>query len=311
MQDKRLNIISWISPFIFALLGCDKDDWDGYEQVRIVSSADAKLQYAYARRSNDAKPKPLVVSLHMWTGSFSSPDPLARLVAEEDWHYIHPDFRGPNVTPESCASQVALSDIDDAIAYCLSTWNVDVERIYVIGASGGGHAACAYFLNAKYPIRATYAWVPIVDIGAWYRQCSQRSLDYAEHIERICGGTFDPLIAKARSPLHMPVPDTLSGRIHLYTGIDDGYNGSVPVSHSLQMFNRLCHISGEPERAIASTEMLSLVTKDVFPVGQFLDTGRDLFLERRCEIASLTIFEGGHEILPDQAMSFILQDSIQ
>ena len=73
---------------------------------------------------------------------------------------------------------------------------MSMKDIYIIGGSGGGHAAL--LLAARYPElwTAVSAWCPISDIAAWHKQCQDRALRYAKDIEQICGG--DPQIAAAK-----------------------------------------------------------------------------------------------------------------
>lgn len=81
---------------------------EGFEVITIPSSLDGAMQRAYAFQSASDKAMPLVVSLHTWSGNYEQHDPLAEKMAKENFNYIHPDFRGPNNTPESCASELAM-----------------------------------------------------------------------------------------------------------------------------------------------------------------------------------------------------------
>jgi len=108
--------------------------WDGdFEVVDIPSSADREIQKAYFHASESAQPQPLLVHLHTWSNDYSKADVLAKMVRDRGWNYIHPDFRGRNNTPQSSCSELAIQDIDDAIAYALRKSNVDTSRIYVAG----------------------------------------------------------------------------------------------------------------------------------------------------------------------------------
>jgi pimeloyl-ACP methyl ester carboxylesterase len=110
------------------------------KQITITSSADGNEQPAYYFRCISRKPRPLIVSLHTWSGDFTQDDPLARQCIADDYNYIHPNFRGPNRTPQACGSDLVISDIDDAIDYAINNAPVDTNSIHVIGVSGGGYA---------------------------------------------------------------------------------------------------------------------------------------------------------------------------
>ena len=51
-----------------------------------------------------------------------------------------------------------------------NNFNVDKNLIIVVGASGGGYASVGHFFKTKHTIKQHMAWVPIVDLEAWYRQ---------------------------------------------------------------------------------------------------------------------------------------------
>jgi pimeloyl-ACP methyl ester carboxylesterase len=286
--------------------------WDSrFSLVEIPSSVDGSLQKAYLHRSAANGPQPLVVSLHTWSGNYAQEDPLSRLAAAAGFHYIHPDFRGPNRTPESCASPLALQDIDDAIAFALSELEVDRRRIYVVGTSGGGHATCSAYMRSQHDVRAFIAWVPITDLGAWYWQTKQRGLRYHRDILAAVGSSesFDEQEAQRRSPLFMP-RQARTAPLHLFAGIEDGYKGSVPISHSILLFNRLCHELGSPESAVSPSEMVSLLTKATQPTEARI-ADRAIYFHRDIGAASLTIFAGGHEMLTGHCFEMIRTDALQ
>ena len=141
---------------------------DAFSEVRIPSSADGTKQHAYFLKAVSGLPKPLVVSLHSWSGDYSQNDALANLAAGEGWNYIHPDFRGPNWIADSCLSDRVISDIDDAIQYAIDNGNVDLSNVFVVGASGGGYATLGAYLKTRHQVKAFLSWVPISDLVAWY-----------------------------------------------------------------------------------------------------------------------------------------------
>jgi hypothetical protein len=71
------------------------------ELVGIQSSADSQIQKAYFYKTRSARPQPLIISLHTWSGDYQQKDDLAPLCKQRDLNYIHPDFRGANKTMRS------------------------------------------------------------------------------------------------------------------------------------------------------------------------------------------------------------------
>ena len=185
-----------------------KKNWHSdFVEVRIASSADGHIQKALFLGSKEEAPQPLLVSLHTWSNDYLQADTLSIMARKHGWNYIHPDFRGPNRTINACCSDLALSDIDDAIDYAIANGHVDPEKIFVAGASGGGYASLAVYMKSRHRINRISAWVPISDLEAWYRQSKIRKNKYAGDILNCTGSgaTLDSESARARSPIHWPV----------------------------------------------------------------------------------------------------------
>jgi pimeloyl-ACP methyl ester carboxylesterase len=288
---------------------------EAFELVSIPSSKDGKAQKAYVHKSTGDSPRPLLVSLHTWGGKFSQVDPLAQLAVAANWNYIHPDFRGPNVSPEACLSPLVISDVDDAVSSMLGQGKVDEKNVFLVGVSGGAHVACGMLLKSTHSFRRILAWAPITDLVKWYEECSQKPnrLNYVKDI-LACAGNADGQLnsqeAKARSPMWMEFPSTPPSGIDIYEGIDDGWKGNVPISHSIRFYNRLADQDGASAAKVTGPEMDGLckrtfVSKD--NLGQLGD--RKILFQRDFTQATLTIFQGGHEMLPQvcfekiQAMS--------
>ncbi|HWQ94361.1 MAG TPA: prolyl oligopeptidase family serine peptidase [Gammaproteobacteria bacterium] len=273
---------------------------DGFKVVEIDSSADGAKQKAYFSRSSSSTQKPLLVSLHVWSGSYASKDALAAYAKQHDWNYIHPDFRGANETPDSCLSPKVVSDIDDAIVYALREGNVDIRNIFVVGFSGGGYATAGMYLKSKHPVRAFLAWAPITDLHAWYWQSAARGNPFTQHILQCTsdGKRLDKQAAWARSPLYWEFPQPPRSRIELYAGIDDGYKGTVPISHSIQFYNRLAEAYGDASQRVTEEEMALLLSRggeNAPDTRKIAD--RAVLFNRSTANGSLTIFQGVHEML--------------
>jgi hypothetical protein len=111
-----------------------------------------------------------------------------------------------------------------------------------------------------------------------------------------------------RSPLfHMHNVGDLP--IDIYAGVNDGHTGSVPVRHSLTAFNRIAKRHGTP--LISGDDIHSLWTDRKLPnptaADQAVDEvlGRDILLRRTTRKARVTIFDGGHESIPEAACDWL------
>jgi lysophospholipase L1-like esterase len=292
----------------------ENKNWpDKFISVEIKSSADGSMQKAWFYRSLLSNPQPLIVSLHSWSGDYSQEDPLTKEILLRDWNYIHPDFRGTNDKPNACGSDLVISDIQDAIIYAIKNGNVDTSNVHIIGASGGGYATLLVFMKLQYPVRSFNAWASISNLDDWYWECKGRGLKYAKDLEMVTtnGNGFNKSEAIKRSPLLMKYhPEKRKGsNLSIYAGIHDGYTGSVPISHSINMFNKLIKdmYPDQIDELVSDSVKISLLTKRINPVPKNDLTlgGRKIHLIKQLANLSLTIFEGGHEMLVPQALALI------
>lgn len=302
-----------------------KNNWDSaFQKVEITSSVDNKIQKAYLYSSKSKTPKPLIISLHTWSADYTQKDPLTKEILARDWNYIHPDFRGPNKTPESMGSQLVISDIEDAIAFALKNTNSDPNEVHIVGVSGGGFATLAAYMNVHYPVKTFSAWAPISDLETWYWESVGRKQKYADDILKAVStdSIFNSKEAIKRSPLLQKFPQELrkNAKLYIYEGIHDGYTGSVPITHSINMYNRLVgeikygltnldEISSKTATdsdLVSDKEIINLITKRFNPnynkEEKLFD--RNIYLSRKFNNIQLTIFEGGHEQIP-QALGLI------
>ncbi|MGI6571855.1 MAG: alpha/beta hydrolase family protein [Fermentimonas sp.] len=323
---KNLGIISNFHLQAQQISGDDKvvkfDDtrkvnWDNeFELVQIKSSEDQNVQKAYFYKSKSKEKMPLLVSLHSWSGDYAQQDSLAEFCRINDINYIHPDFRGPNNTPQSCGSSFVVSDINDAIDFVIENANVDTDKISVIGSSGGGYATLCCFMNLERKIHKFSAWVPITDLIAWYHESTIRKNKYAKDILDCIGksekGDLDEEEAKKRSPIFLPTPLSRvpQTKLFIYTGIYDGIQGSVPITHSINFYNKLLRDLSEKNfsKYVSDSEKLELLEFRK-PIGEFgYIANRRVCLQKETKNIKLTIFEGGHEMLTEYAFHEILND---
>lgn len=306
-----------------------RTQWNSaFKKVEIKSLADGSTQQAYLYVAQGKMRKPLIVSLHTWSGDFTQKDPITSEILARDWNYIHPDFRGTNNNPNAACSRLALSDIENAIQYALKNTNADPEDVHIIGTSGGGMATLAAYMNIRYPVKSFSAWAPISDLEAWYWESVGRKQKYASDILKIVSvdSILNKVEARLRSPLFQEFPQELrkNAKLYIYEGIHDGYDGSVPITHSINMYNRLVgeikyRVSQldqtmlkavEDIDLVSEEEIINLVTKRINP--EYNDKAtlfdRKIYLSREYKNINLTIFEGGHEQIP-QALGLIPNNS--
>lgn len=282
-------------------------DWPAQaKKVSIRSSVDEKEQSAIFYASPKAGQQPLLISFHTWSGDFMQKDTLINLCIEKGFNYIHPDFRGTNNKPDACGSDLVISDIDDAISWALANTKVDPDNIHVIGVSGGGYATLLTYMRSRHKIRSFSAYAGIYNLADWYYESLGRKARYAGDIAAATSGSRDKLDmeqAKKRSPFfdNKPITDRQNSKLSIYCGIHDGYTGSVPISQSLEMYNKLvsdfnpnARFSMIPEEYIAS-----MVRERSLPGGGDRGTlrGRKIIYKNHFQDRlSITVFEGTHEM---------------
>lgn len=284
-------------------------------EISYPCKIDKSMQKAMFFKAQSVEPRPLVVALHTWSFHHNANyEGYAEFCEENDWHLIYPDFRGPNSTPESCGSDFVVSDIEDAVAYMKKVCNVDPNRVYLVGGSGGGH--CTLLLAGRRPDlwTAVSAWCPISDIYAWHQQClnEPRFKAYSRNIEGACGGNPAESAAAAREALVRSPLSWLANAeeltVDISTGIHDGHTGSVPVSHTFNAFNVLAN---ENER-VSEEDIDFVVKNEKMPPALEGDYGEDqslndrkIYFRRQSGNARITIFEGGHDLIVNSAMQFL------
>jgi esterase/lipase len=317
----RQNKTTWSlikKPFVESFIKFDdtrQAEWSkDFEIIEIESSIDKSVQKSYSYKSKSKEPKPLIVSLHTWSGYYNQNDDLAEICKQKDLNYIHPDFRGANITIDACCSELALADIDDAITYAIRNSNVDTTKIYVIGVSGGGYATLSAFMKSKHNIKKFSAWASITDLIAWHNESNIRNNNYAENILD-CTGSKDGLNtenAKQKSPIYWNTPTgkIKNSKLFIYAGIYDGIQGSVPISHSINFYNKLLTDLSVTDtlKYVSTSETLKLLEKRK-PLGEFGSiAGRKICLKKEFENVSLIIFEGNHEMLTEFALNELLEE---
>ena len=276
-----------------------------FVRVEIQSSKDKALEPAIMYKTTSTTPQPLLVCLHSWTADYRQEDSAALIAKAKNWNYIHPNFRGPGWNPAGCGSELAIADIDDAIQFMLKNANVNPKEVHIYGRSAGGHAAMLAYMKLKYPAKTFSSWVGISNFVDWHFETGTRELPQHKQLMIATGDTVHPNFAemKKRSPFFQPLPNNRSGaKLFLYTGIHDGYLGSVPVTQAINFYNRLIkeRFPNDKKSLVPDSDALELLAKRTYArlnpsLNDKLD-GRIIHYQKEKGNVKLVVFEGKHEM---------------
>ena len=277
-----------------------------YAEVKVKSSLDGDERPTWFWAPPKPQGKiPLLVALHSWSFDYRGPEPRGNFFREcraRGWAFLAPDFRGRNRTPASCGSDLAVQDIVDAVEWVKARVPVDLDRIYLVGGSGGG--MMTILMAGRHPEiwAGCYAACPISDIARWHDETKAMGdwrARYSDEIEKACGGspTEKPAEYVRRSPLtYLSAARAAGTHIDVCEGVHDGHDGSVPVGHAIRAFNALAderdRISEDDIAFIERTETVPARLAFAGSVPFFGD--RKVFLRRMSANVRLTIFDGGH-----------------
>jgi acetyl esterase/lipase len=285
------------------------------KNIGLPSSIDGHVDSVLFYTSASRKKKPLLVVLHSWSTTYlqQASIPFALWAMEKDWVFVSPNYRGIFDHPEAMASDLALQDIMDAVAYAKKQAHVDTTRIYVVGSSGG--AMTALVAAGKHPDTwaGVMAWVPVFDIAAWYKWNSYFPIrKYNGQMEAALGG--NPLTnAKAAAEARRRSPVTyISGArevpIFLAHGILDEL---VQPEHSIRAFNMLA----KPKDRITPWQIKYILKHKALPgdlVGAtdstyFRKTDPKVVFIRESNNVRLVLFEGVHDMVYNPGLLWLEQ----
>ena len=287
-------------------------------EIKYLSKADGTHQPAlvYAPPHSSRTRRPLLVGLHTWSFDYKQgggETVNARWCVQNEWLFIHPDFRGSNTTPQAMGSEYVIADIVDAVEYMAERYSVDSERIYLIGASGGGHAALLMAGRTPDMWAGVSAWCGISDIKKWWEDSTKRGAGYAKSIELCCGGKPDSDGVAAEECLKRSPRSYLrhaeSVNLDINAGVRDGHQGSVPFSQSLYAFNEVA-VDG---RKIEESDIEAFYDGGKVPPDGDHNVSEALYEEhtplfvKTSLNARVVIFDGSHEILHLPALDWLAQ----
>ncbi|KKO06658.1 hypothetical protein LCGC14_0064660 [marine sediment metagenome] len=308
---EHLRVSDYPGTFVDADLSSWRTKVPEIEDITIPASADDTSQAALFYDSESERDKPLLLVLHSWSTDYlqNIDIPIARFAVENDWVFMHPDFRGKNDGgTETTASDLAMSDMEDALKFARENARVDSSRIYLLGYSGG--AMNALHLASRHPdlFAGVSVWVPVYDLISWHQWHDARGGKYAEEIEDACGG--EPTEGTAayneclkRSPrAHLP---EVAGdvRILIAHGINDM---NVPPDQALRAFNDLAseedripqeQIDQLLEERKVPESLLARSTHESAEFPHFAEAGATVLLHLESGPAELVLFEGEHDML--------------
>jgi dipeptidyl aminopeptidase/acylaminoacyl peptidase len=304
---------------VMAILSASKSEGQLLTEVKYISTADGSEQPAMFFVPDTKEAVPLLVALHTWSGDYKQNHhaKCAEWCINKGWAYIHPDFRGPNRRPEATGSDLVVKDIVSAVDYAKKMMRIDTTRIYLVGTSGGGYTALVMAGHHPEIWAGISAWVPISDLKAWYFECKRSGQKYFEDIVKSCGGApgDNPRIDaeyQKRSPLTY-LANARAVTLHINAGIRDGHDGSVPVSHSLRAFNTVA----APKDRLSESEIRFFVEEAAVPPHLSASLSDPTYGEkyplfrRSSDRVTVTIFEGGHELIPGAAMNWLEKQRIK
>ena len=304
MLKRLLFTLLFLAPLLHGQVATERF----YETI-----ADGTRQPTMFYAPDSDRPVPMMVALHSWSSDYKQRihGEIEAWCAANGWAYLHPNFRGRNNRPEATGSELAVKDIASAVEWAQDQAKIDSESIYLVGTSGGGYACL--LMAGRYPKlwAGVTAWVPIYDLRAWYHETKAAGLRYTEEIAASCGGAPGDSRAVDREYARRS-PYTYLGKakgvnLHINAGIRDGHDGSVPVSHSLRAFNQ---VAKRKDRL--SEADIGFMTREASLPGHLERAksdpsygDRQPLFRRHSRKATITVFDGDHELVPSAAIAWI------
>jgi hypothetical protein len=112
--------------------------------------------------------------------------------------------------------------------------------------------------------------------------------------------------------MNTPVEKLAYARLKIYAGIHDGYTGSVPITQSMKMYNKILNDLdvSDPDKYVSIEDMLYMLETRCSPAperdqGMLYD--RKIHYKKSLGNLQIIIFEGTHEPVREA----LLQDIIQ
>ena len=255
----RRNILFALAAMLFsgvALFAADAPA--GTKDIQVKSSIDGDMQPCalYVPENYKAdKAIPMVVILHSWGSDYKPSVGALNEAKRKGWIGICANYRGGNQGKWACASPNAVQDIVDVVDYICKNYTIDKKRIYLFGASGGGHMAM--MMAGRHPgiWAAVSEWCGISDLGKWCEEhrkgkslCSDKKFSQTvfDNLKAICGGVpgKNEKVDKEyfeRSPINF-----IQNAKDLNISFNHGKNDElVAYHHSEDAYNKLIAAGGK------------------------------------------------------------------
>jgi acetyl esterase/lipase len=285
------------------------------EDIRFVSTIDGSEQPALWLPPLAQTPAPLLVVVHSWSLGYlqSSSMPYAAWADLNGWAMIAPEFRGPNFGPQATGSDLAVQDVVDAIDFAMAHGDIDENRVFVIGYSGGG--MMSLLVAGRHPDRITGAvsWVPVYDLLDWYVYVSENGVgSYGPQIVASCGG--DPSVpGEAQEECRNRSPSTHIGGaadaglpVYIGHGLSDV---TVPPDYAIRAFDQLARppdrlgsdfANSVRQHVVPETVLGSVDAETYFQEGEPV-----VWFSRTSGPVTVVLFDGSHDMVYHPGLAWI------
>jgi len=285
------------------------------KEITYLCSFDNTQQPALILEAKSKEPRPLFVTLHTWSANYRQcRSSYAGHLVKHDVYMIAPNFRGKNTVGNklSMGSDAAISDILDAVKYMQKNYNIDNNRIYLIGGSGGGFMSLLTSSRSRDIWAAVSSWCPISDIVKWHEYYSPKpgtAKGYGIHIEKNIGSPQTDENAKKEAIHRSPVTylDGVSYPLDISHGVFDKV---VPVEHAIRAFNKVA----APQDRFTEAEITAIKnivntkkTPEGFPEVTEKYGRYKIYVRRVSGNARINIFHAGHSILGGTGVQWLLK----
>ena len=280
------------------------------KEITYLCSYDNSQQPALILVAKSKESRPLFVTLHTWSSNYKQcRGSYSTRLAAHDVYMIAPNFRGQNTVgnPLSMGSDAAISDILDAVKYMQKNYNIDNDRIYLIGGSGGGFMSLLTSSRNRDIWAAVSSWCPISDLVLWhdyYDKKPDAKKSYGTHIEKNIGNPKTDEKAKAEAAKRSPV-NYLEGVTYPLDISHGIFDRVVPVEHAIWAFNKVA----APKDRFSEAEIQDIKARKFakFPVVKEKLGKSKIYVRRVSGNARLTIFHASHSIMPGVGIQWLLK----